>query len=113
MATSTVKTQCYMCNEENDIYECKGCSETFCFNHLTYHREIINEEFNKIEDNCNSFRQRIIDEKNDPKNHPLVKKIDKWEMDSIEKIKQTANQCREKLINYKNEFINEIENKLN
>ena len=39
--------------------------------------------------------------------------LDKLLIKVIQKIKQTANQCREKLINYTNEFIIQIENKLN
>ena len=35
----TDKIQCSICNEEKDTYECKGCSATFCFNHLTDHRQ--------------------------------------------------------------------------
>ena len=109
MAMATAKIQCSTCNEEKDTYICRGCSETFCFNHLTDHRDIINKQFNQIEDNCNSFRQIIIDQKN----NSLIEQIDQWENDSIEKIKQMANQCRNKLINYRNPLIIEIENKLN
>ncbi len=110
---ATVKVQCSKCSEENDTYICRGCSKTFCFNHLTDHREIINKQFNKIEDDCNSFRQTVIDQKDNQKNRLLVEQIDKWEDDSIKKIKQTAEECRQILIKYTNTFIIEIENKLN
>jgi chromosome segregation ATPase len=43
----------------------------------------------------------------------LIQKVDKWEGESINKIKQTAQQCRKRLINYTNKFLIEIENKLN
>jgi len=113
MATATAKGQCSKCIEKNKTYICKECSKTFCFNHLNDHWEIFNEQFNKIEDDCSSFQQTLIDRKDNPKNRPLVEQIDKWEEDSIKKIKQTADECRKRLINYTNTFIIEIENKLN
>ncbi len=109
---ATTKTQCSICNEDKDIYECKGCSETFCFPHLTNHRDTINKQFNQMEDNCNSFRQILLDQKTDPKKRCLVEQVDQWEKDSIQKIKQTANECRQNLIKYTNEYIIEIERKL-
>jgi len=76
------------------------------------HREIINKQFNQIEDDYNSFRQTLYDQKNEPKIHLLVKEIEQWEEDSIMKIKQTAEECKQRLINYTNKYFIDIETKL-
>jgi phosphomevalonate kinase len=113
MAMANVKTHCTICNDEEDTFECKGCSQIFCYIHLTDHRENINKDFNQIEDDYNLFRETLNDQKNDPEKRSLVKEIDQWEKDSIMKIKQTAKECKQTLIDYINkDFIN-IENKLN
>ena len=43
----------------------------------------------------------------------MIQKIDRWEKDSINKIRQTAEECRTKLIDHTNKDLGELENKLN
>ena len=113
MATATGKEKCSICPREKDIYECKGCRNTYCFNHLSKHREDITEQFTNIEDYFNSFRQTLNDQKHNSNQHPFIEKIDLWEYNSIQKIKQTADQCKQKVIKYMNKYVIEIENKFN
>jgi sugar lactone lactonase YvrE len=114
MATgTTAKAQCCICNKEKNTYKCGGCSKDFCFNHLTEHRQSINQQFDEIENYHDQFRQTILKQKNDPQKHPLINQINKWEEDSIQKIKQTAQESRRKLIKYMNNHIIVIENQLN
>jgi hypothetical protein len=112
MATPNVKTQCSICKEEKSTFLCRGCEKDFCFDHLTEHRQLINTQLHYIQNDYNEFKQLIIDLKNNPEQHSLIKRIDQWEINSIQKIKQRAKECREILINYTNENINQIENKL-
>jgi outer membrane murein-binding lipoprotein Lpp len=113
MATSNVKIQCFSCCKETRTFICAGCSQHFCLNDLTIHLQKLREDLDKIENEHDQFRQKFNDQKEDPKQCPLIKEVDQWEEDSINKIKQTAEQCRKRLINYKNIFIIEIEKKLN
>jgi hypothetical protein len=112
MATSNIETHCSMCNEETSTYICRGCLKDFCFDHLTEHRETLKTQFHQIENDYNQFRQTFIDQKNDPNIRLLIQQINKWEEESKNKIKQTADQCRQILINYTNKIIIKIENKL-
>ena len=109
--TST-KTICVRCNKEMRTYLCDGCSQRFCLKHLDEHRKNLEREFDQIETNHDELRQMINEQKRDSTKHPLINKIDQWERNSIEKIKQTAQQCRDKLHNQTNSFLLEIENKL-
>ena len=60
-----------------------------------------------------NIRQNLHDQRTDPTKHPLIKQINLWEEDSIQKIKQTAEQCRERLMNYFNIFFLGKEKQLN
>ena len=45
--------------------------------------------------------------------HPLIQQIDKWEHDSIEKIRQTAEEARQLLLQHTTEHIQQLKIKLN
>ena len=47
------------------------------------------------------------------KKNLLIEQIDQWGQNSIDKIKQTAQQCRDKWIHHSTQFLCGIENKLN
>jgi hypothetical protein len=108
MAEASIQTKCSMCNEETSTFLCRGCSKDFCSEHLTEHLEILKKRLHQIQNDYNEFRQIVIDQKDDPEQHPLIEEINQWEKDSINKIKQTAKECRQKLIYYTNKIINEI-----
>ena len=113
MATSSIHTKCSIpyCDEETNTYSCRGCSKEFCFDHLAEHRQFLKEQLHLIQDDFNQFRQNLIDMKNNSQKHPLIKQIDQWENESIRKIKQKANQCRQLLNDYTKQSINSIEMK--
>ena len=66
----------------------------------------------EVENDRNLFRQRITESKENPNKHLLFQQINKWEEDSIKKIKQTAEEMRQCIIQYTSEHITEIEIKL-
>ncbi|CAF1407535.1 unnamed protein product [Adineta steineri] len=109
----TNKTQCFTCHRENNTYTCEGCSNRFCVIHLTEHQQLLNEQLHHIIDGYNEFKQRINQQKQSPLNHSLIKKIDQWERNSIEKVKQKAQECREVIIELLQTCINNIEMKFN
>lgn len=106
--TST-QTSCKACNKNQTVDICQGCSQYFCADHLREHRRTLGEQFYC---KCNEFRQGINDQKVDPTKHRLMKEIDRWEIDSIKKIKEVAQQCREKWIRYLNRCLINTEKKL-
>ena len=112
MATS-IKTICVVCNKEMRTYICDGCSQRFCHKHLDEHRTNLEKEFDQIETDHDELRQMFNEQKENPRTHPLIQEIDQWETTSINKIQQTANQCREDLTNHINSFLLGLENKLN
>ncbi|CAF0912636.1 unnamed protein product [Adineta steineri] len=80
---------------------------------LIEHRQILNNELHHITNEYNEFKQTINEQKQNPQNHSLVKQIDQWERNSIEKIQQKAQEYREILIKSSQKCINDAEMKFN
>ena len=112
MATAPGKTQCFICSKEKSTYTCGGCGKDFCFIHLTEHRQTVSKEFDQIENDRNLFLQSLIERKKDPEIGPLIQEIDKWEEDSIKKIKQTTEECKQMVFEHTIKYVIEMEIKL-
>jgi len=82
-------------------------------NCLPNHFQMLNKQFEEIEYQHDIFRQILLDENKLPKYCELIKEIDQWEMNSIEKIKTTANDCRAKINNQTEQFFLDRNNQLN
>jgi flagellar biosynthesis GTPase FlhF len=109
----TNKVHCFMCDKEKSTYSCRGCSRDFCFDHLQEHRQTFGQQFDKIENDRDQFQQKLNEQKEeDPKKRPLIQQINRWEHDSIEKIKETAEECRQTVNEHTNKYFIEIEIKL-
>ncbi|CAF1627806.1 unnamed protein product [Rotaria magnacalcarata] len=115
MATAAINfKQCFICKKDkSNIYPCEGCSKTFCLTDLPKHHQEHVLELEKIVTDCDTFQQSISEQQQDLNHCPLVKQVNKWERDSITKIKQTAEDCRQKLIKPTDDNIAEIKKKLN
>ncbi|CAF4065792.1 unnamed protein product, partial [Adineta steineri] len=111
MATANNRAKCSVCNKTNATCFCARCSKGFCFQHLTEHRQILHRQLDEIINDHDQFQQTIIQQKQDPHNSSLFQQINQWETDSIEKIQQTAQQCRETLMKLTQKTINDVEKK--
>ena len=60
-----------------------------------------------MQNDHDELRANLNEQKEDPRKHSLIKQID-----SIKKIQQTAQSCREQLINYSNKYLLNIQKKL-
>ncbi len=109
MATTTGKGRCITCDKEKRVVICAGCSQLFCFDHLPDHRQELSHQLDDIEINRDIFRQTLTEQTIDSEKHPLIKHIDQWEDDSIEKIQQIAKECRQQIFQHTTEHIHQIE----
>jgi hypothetical protein len=113
MATTTTgKNQCVTCGKEKVTYKCEGCSQTFCFNHLADHRQILIRQLDDLENERNLFRQTLSEQSNDPQTYSLLQRINHWEKDSINKIQKSAEEARQLVLKCAADNRNEIEMKL-
>jgi uncharacterized FlaG/YvyC family protein len=114
MATAVGRSRCATCGKENAILKCGGCTLDFCYNHFGDHRQELNIQLEEVEVNRDLFRQTLSEQTAEPEQHLLIKQIDQWECDSIEKIRQAAQEARQMLLqNATTRDIKHIEVKLN
>lgn len=103
---------CTRCGEVKTLYNCPGCQKSFCFTDLGNHREELERQFHDIEDQRNYFREVVTEQKKNPNKHLLIEQINKWEYESIEKIKNTAEEQRTAIRTSVIQLIDQIEMKL-
>lgn len=113
MAAASGRNQCFTCRKERTAYKCEGCSKFFCFNHLHEHRQQLSKELDEIVINCDLTRQTILEQKNEPQKHPLIREINQWEENAIQKIRQTAEEARRSILKGATMYHKQIEEKLN
>ncbi|CAF1449018.1 unnamed protein product [Adineta steineri] len=113
MTTITAKPQCITCGKEKSTVRCDGCSQPFCYNHLIEHRQELSKRLDEIEVSRDLFRQTLTDQSTKPENQTLIKQTDEWEQDSIDKIRQTANEARQTILQHSTKYLTDLEMKLN
>ena len=111
MGTTTMKNQCMRC-EKKAVSKCSGCSRDYCFDHFSEHREEFIRQFHQLENRHNLHRQTVMDQRTNPEKHSLVQEIDQWENESIEKIRQKANESKRLVVKYLSQFTEKLEQKL-
>jgi len=109
MTTATGKARCITCGKKKSAVRCEGCLQIFCRIHLTDHCQELSQQLDEIEINRDLFRQTLNEQTNDRQKHFLIKQIDKWEKGSIQKIQQTAEECRQILHQHTTKHFNQIE----
>jgi hypothetical protein len=113
MTTATGRTRCVTCGKEKATLKCGGCSQNFCFDHVSSHRQELSKELDEVEVNRDIFRQTLMEQTAKLQKHPLIQQIDEWERASINKIQQTAEEARQMLFQHTTEHIKQVEVKLN
>jgi hypothetical protein len=114
MASSTelTKVLCVVCNKAKGIYTCAGCSQIFCLKHSNDHRNELNKQLEEVAVEHDVVQQTLNQHTEDPQQHPLLKKINQWEKESIIKIGQTAEKARNELLKGTTEHTNQVKQKL-
>jgi chromosome segregation ATPase len=104
MATAAGKSRWITCGKK----EPAGCSQDCSYNHLTHYRQQLSQQLDQIEVNRDRLRQTLTDQTTDSKKYLLIEEIDEWEEDSIRIIQQTAEECRQLVIQHTTEHIHQI-----
>lgn len=100
MASSSVRKQCASNNgcKQVAVANCEGCSKAFCIKHFTDHRHLLEEEMNVIIDEHDYLKNSLNHQTINCDSHPFIKKINKWEEESIVKIQRRAKELRQEVI---------------
>jgi vacuolar-type H+-ATPase subunit I/STV1 len=106
MATSE---GCSMCEKGAGAYFCIGCKKHFCKKDFHNHRETLNNELYGYIEDRNTLQEKIS-KPNQQKNicSPLLLQIDEWQQQTIEKVKQAAEQARQQVMQILNSKGTEI-----
>ncbi|CAF1580881.1 unnamed protein product [Adineta ricciae] len=110
---TTNEAQCFLCKKHTSTYSCRGCSNEFCLDDLMKHRQDLTGEFKTIINNYDQFRENLQQRKTNPQYYSLFKQINRWEKNSIEIIRRTAQQCRQIFLKENEKFLIDIEVKFN
>jgi hypothetical protein len=104
MANATTSRQCSKCKQNIGSFNCEGCREIFCTKHSLEHRQELCTRFEQLMTEHNVILQQMNDKKQ--QNESLKKdfscRIDAWENNMIEEVRERAKQVRQQL----DEFIN-------
>ena len=99
MALSSTRKQCVNDGgcKQAAVTNCEGCSKAFCIKHMMDHRRLLDGEMNIIIDEHDHLKNTLNQQTSNYDCHPLIKEIDKWENESIAKIRQRAEELRKEL----------------
>jgi len=113
MATAIGKTHCVKCGKDKATLRCGGCLQEFCYKHVIDHRQELNKQLDEIENNRDTFKQLFNQYIQQTNNNTLIQQINQWEQNSIKKIQQIGEEARQVAVKNTNEYIHQIEIKLN
>ncbi len=113
MATPTGRNRCFTCRKDRATLRCGGCLQEFCFNHSADHRQELNKQLDEVEVNRDLFRQTLNEQTTDPHKHAFIQQIDKWEHDSVQRIRKKAEKARQTILKHATEHNKQIEIDLN
>jgi DNA repair exonuclease SbcCD ATPase subunit len=108
-STTNGKAECIQCGKSKSAVRCEGCLQTFCYNHLADHRQELSKQLDEIETDRDLFRQTLNLHTTSQQKHTLIQQIDHWKEESIQKIEQTADECKKSVVQYIIEQIQQVE----
>ena len=88
---------CAKCNKVKNTIRCPGCGRNLCLDDMNAHREELKEQLNETEDQFKQFASDLEKQNLEPHKNPLIQQIDQWEQQSIKKIRQVAEEIRNKV----------------
>ena len=94
---SRPKNVCATCGKTAGMFSCRGCSKSFCLQHTNDHRRALEKQMQELIVSHNVVNDSMnIDSINENYRH-LKDQIHRWEEQSVEKIRHTAEELRQEL----------------
>ena len=107
-SSNSQKVLCATCNKASGMFICRGCDQNFCTRHVGEHRQELGRQMDELTVDHDRFRQNLSEHMKDVQLHPLMKQIDQWEQESIEKIRRSADKTRQDLRKIIDEHLNQL-----
>ena len=86
--------------------------QNYCFKDFNDHHKELGIQLDGIEGERDLFRQMLTENSANPQNHRLVQRIDRWEEESINKIRLAAGEARRILLDHTTNANRKLEEKL-
>jgi polyhydroxyalkanoate synthesis regulator phasin len=96
-SSTSQKTPCAICGKVLGLFTCRGCQKDFCTRHVAEHRLSLNKQMDELTLVHDRFRQSLSKQTAEPHQHSMMKQIDEWEQQSINKIHLAAKNTRQQL----------------
>jgi len=112
-AITTDGTRCAICAKDKATLRCGGCLQEFCHHHIGNHRQDLSNQFDELQMNGDLFRQTLMEMTTNSQKNLLMQQIDDCQCESINKIRQTADETRQLILKYTDTYTGEIQVKLN
>ncbi len=107
-APTAQKAPCATCGKVTGMFTCRGCQKDFCTRHVVEHRQELGKQMDELTLDHDRFRQNLIEQTGEPRYHPLIKQINEWEEQSINKIRRLADDARQQLRNTINDHATKL-----
>ncbi|CAF1901338.1 unnamed protein product [Rotaria magnacalcarata] len=112
MTSSINKSFCITCNKKQAFFTCSGCRQDFCEDHINEEHQSPVTRMNDFLTDHNQLQELVCKYMEEPQQHSLIQQIDKWERQSINKIQQTADDARTKVLNVISDHVINIKKSL-
>ena len=98
--SSATKSPCATCSKPIGIVRCEGCQKLFCRGDLNQHRNELSNELDVLSNEHNAFQETLKQTEADPRTHALIQRIDTWEKESKQKIRDVAKEARQQILTH-------------
>ena len=78
--------------------KCGGCSQDFCLADMNKHHKELNEQLSQTENRYNQLKNTFEEQHIKIPKQTLIKQIDDWEKESLDKVRYVANRVRRQLL---------------
>lgn len=110
MTSSHSVQSCQKCLKGGGQVLCGGCQQWFGLKHLNEHRQELSQQMEDLTFEHNELQQNLmLYEHDNDQEHSLIIRIDQWEIKSIDRIKQVADDIRQDLRKSFNRSKNKIQ----
>ncbi|CAF1473787.1 unnamed protein product [Adineta steineri] len=105
-------TSCATCGQTAGIFICRGCSQNFCMRHTNDHRELLEKQMNQVFLSHNQLKQDMVGQTTEHNCDIFLQQIERWEQQSINKIRQVANDTRQQVLTTVRQRTDNVKEKL-
>ena len=113
MSSHPVRRICEAGNncEQRAVTSCDGCAKRFCMQHFTEHRALLDNELNELIKDHDLIKNSFEEQQKHGDAYELLKQVQKWEIDSIDRIKKKAHELRVELTRFGETYTSDVKHK--